>query len=82
MPRIAVVFFVFLVVTFTAAVTSSCSGRSVGEEPDYIAVNQRVVVDPISGCEYYVFAGSQNMVPRFRADGTPYCKLTSKGVTP
>lgn len=82
MPRIAVVFFVFLVVSFVAAVTSSCSGRSVGAEPEYIALNQRVLVDPTSGCEYFVFAGSQNMVPRFRADGTPLCKLTSKGVTP
>lgn len=80
MPRIAVVFFVFLVVTFTAAVTSSCSGRSVGEEPEYIRKDQQVVVDPNSGCEYFVFPGY--MVPRFNADGTPLCKLTSKGVTP
>ena len=77
MPRIAVIFFVFLIVTFTAAVTSSCSGRAAdNQNPNTNSRISTVIHDPETGCEYIVTSGQSNagITPRLSVGGKPICR--------
>jgi len=80
MPRIAYVFFAFLLVTFAAAVTSSCSGGATTTQraplTDPAAYTTGVIHDPETGCEYIVTSSQSNagITPRLTAGGKPICR--------
>lgn len=78
MPRIAYVFFAFLVITFTAAVTSSCSGGATADQPRQPSTNSwlnpTVYTDPLTGCQYLTYDDARSsMTPRLDRNGHIIC---------
>lgn len=74
MPRIAVVFFMFLLVSFTCAV-ASCD-RAAPAGPASADSRLTVFHDPETGCEYLRVYGSRSagLTPRLNRSGKPICR--------